>query len=187
MYFVIDPASGQKFGPADVETLNRWAQEGRLTAQSMFEDAATGQQMSAAQVPGLSIAAAAAAPAADPVVQAPKPAAPQMPPMGESYSGPNRPYGGSFNNPPTGYVPVGAGEEDMKKAWIWLVVGFFCCYFIGPIVSLVYSNKAKQAGHPSAQTAFILAIVVLVLEVGGIFLNIATFMAMMAGGGRPTP
>lgn len=186
MYFVVDPASGQKFGPADVETLNRWVLEGRLTPASMFEDASTGQQMTAAQVPGLNMGGTPQAAAADPMIQQPKPAAPQMPPMGESYSGPNRPYGGSFNNPPTGYVAANAGAEDMKKAWIWLVVGFFCCPLIGAIVSMNYSNKAKQAGNPSAQTAFILAIILIVLGVIGIIYNISVFTSAM-NSARATP
>ena len=58
-YFVVDTASGQKYGPADVPTLNAWIAEGRMNAQSTLEDADTGERIVAHMVQGLSVGPAA--------------------------------------------------------------------------------------------------------------------------------
>ena len=52
MFFVVLP-DGQKFGPADLRTLNQWASEGRILATSIIEDAQTGQRLHASSLPGL--------------------------------------------------------------------------------------------------------------------------------------
>ncbi len=51
-YFVVMP-DGQKFGPADVPTLNTWAAEGRLFPNSVLEAAATGQKSAANMIQGI--------------------------------------------------------------------------------------------------------------------------------------
>lgn len=51
-YYVIG-ADGQMYGPADEATLAGWAQQGRLTAQSTLQDAATNQRIYASQVPAI--------------------------------------------------------------------------------------------------------------------------------------
>lgn len=51
-YFVIGP-TGEKFGPANIEVLNQWAQQNRVLPSNYVEDAATGTRMLASQVPGL--------------------------------------------------------------------------------------------------------------------------------------
>ncbi len=50
-YFVISP-DGQKYGPADVPTLNQWIIEARLNSTSMLEDEA-GSRLVASAVSGL--------------------------------------------------------------------------------------------------------------------------------------
>lgn len=64
-YFVLWP-DGQKFGPADVPTLQQWILEGRLTADSELESVIDGSRCKVSDVPGLSVGAPAApaAPAA---------------------------------------------------------------------------------------------------------------------------
>lgn len=64
-YFVLWP-DGQKFGPADVPTLQQWINEGRLTADSELESVIDGSRCKVSDVPGLSVGAPAApaAPAA---------------------------------------------------------------------------------------------------------------------------
>lgn len=57
----MDTASGQKYGPADVPTLNAWIAEGRMNAQSTLEDAETGERIVAHMVQGLSVGPAAPA------------------------------------------------------------------------------------------------------------------------------
>ncbi len=51
-YFVIGP-NGDKYGPADVDTLRMWSRENRVTAQTMLEDATTGARLMASAIPGL--------------------------------------------------------------------------------------------------------------------------------------
>ena len=51
-YFVIAP-DGQKFGPANVPTLNQWIQEGRIAPQTLLQDAGTGAQIVARALPAL--------------------------------------------------------------------------------------------------------------------------------------
>jgi len=50
-YYVVDQ-SGQKYGPADIATLETWAREGRVTGASVLEDEATGHRTTAAAVLG---------------------------------------------------------------------------------------------------------------------------------------
>lgn len=51
-YYVIAP-DGQRYGPADISTLNTWIAEGRLLPETQLQDAATGAVMAASTVPGL--------------------------------------------------------------------------------------------------------------------------------------
>jgi len=55
-YFVIGD-DGQKYGPADVATLNSWITEGRLLATTLLENELTGERISAQATPGLVFAA----------------------------------------------------------------------------------------------------------------------------------
>lgn len=52
MYYVVTD-DGQKYGPADLDTLKQWQAENRLTPTTKLEEASTGKQLDAAQVPGL--------------------------------------------------------------------------------------------------------------------------------------
>ena len=51
-YYVLGD-QGQKYGPADVATLNMWVGEGRVVPHTMLEDEVSGGQIAAASVPGL--------------------------------------------------------------------------------------------------------------------------------------
>jgi hypothetical protein len=53
MNFFIIASDGQKYGPADIATLNHWIQEGRVLSTSMLEDASSGAQVPATSVHGL--------------------------------------------------------------------------------------------------------------------------------------
>ncbi|GMV38244.1 MAG: hypothetical protein AMXMBFR61_27520 [Fimbriimonadales bacterium] len=50
-YYVVD-LSGQKYGPADIATLQAWAREGRVSGDSVLEAEGTGQRTTAAAVLG---------------------------------------------------------------------------------------------------------------------------------------
>lgn len=51
-FFVVTP-DGQKFGPADINTLSQWAAEGRLFPTSILESSVSGQQTTANNIPGI--------------------------------------------------------------------------------------------------------------------------------------
>jgi|GEM_PF-1791148 len=51
-YYVLDD-QGQKYGPADLATLNSWAAEGRIRQNTQVEDEASGLRMAASAVSGL--------------------------------------------------------------------------------------------------------------------------------------
>ncbi len=52
-FYVVGP-DGNKYGPADVPTLQQWVGEGRVTANTLLEEEGTGRQGYASTVPGLS-------------------------------------------------------------------------------------------------------------------------------------
>jgi hypothetical protein len=54
-YRVIGP-NGQKFGPVDLETLNMWAAQSRVTPDMEIESVEDGKRTRAANVPGLTFA-----------------------------------------------------------------------------------------------------------------------------------
>ncbi len=142
-YFVVDPHSGQKFGPADLELLGRWAAEGRLTAHSTLEDVATGQRVYAAEIPGLRV----------------NEVAPPMP----GGSGP-------YEAPPQAYVPVDEAQKEANAAWIWFAVGLACCGLFGYPMSIIAANRAEALGNQNAKVAKILSIIFLVLSTLGLIL-----------------
>lgn len=135
-YFVI-ASDGQKFGPADLATLNQWAQEGRVLTTTMLEDASTGQQIPATQLAGLVFP-----------VQPPSP-------------GP-----GPAGYQPYAPMATDDGSEDIKKVWIFGTIGFFCCPIIFSVMAIIYATNAQKKGHPQGQTALIFAIISLVVGFG---------------------
>ncbi|MCE9558104.1 MAG: DUF4339 domain-containing protein [Armatimonadetes bacterium] len=129
-YFVIMP-DGQKYGPANVDTLTQWANEGRLQPTTLVEIEGTGQQMMASSVLGIIW---------------PAPAAPG-------------PMGGGYNQvPPSGYtrpnyasnVPESWLDQQYANTSVVVLVLFsFCCGIIALIMAIVayftcQNPKAKQ-------------------------------------------
>lgn len=141
-YFVI-ASDGQKYGPADVPTLNQWAQEGRVLTTSMLEDAVTGERVAATSVPGIIF--------------------PIAPPTGQNFQQSNFQHA-NFQRPPgMGYRDD--GSEDIKKVWIFSVLSVLCCFGFG-IAAVVFASNAQKKGHPQAQTALIVSIICLVASCG---------------------
>ena len=139
-YFVI-ANDGQKFGPADLATLNIWAQEGRVLTTTMLEDASTGQQVMASQLPGLSF--------------------PIAPPNQPGYQqAPTQAY------PRMGIGAMDDGSEDIKKVWIFGGIGFICCPIIFSVMAIIYASNAQKKKHPQAGTALAFAIASLVVGFG---------------------
>ena len=148
-YFVIGQ-NGQKYGPADVPTLNHWVQEGRILPTTMLEDASTGQMILAPQVAGLMLASTQQA--------------------GSTYQNPTASYprgvmGGSFDN----------GESELKNAWIFSIIGMvlalpmgICCSVFSlinvfGILGIVYASNAKNKGNMNTKGALSCGIVAVVL------------------------
>ena len=63
-YFVVTP-DGSQYGPADMHTLNAWAQQGRLLPHTMLRDESTGHTLAAGDLNGLSFTSFQSAPSLD--------------------------------------------------------------------------------------------------------------------------
>jgi hypothetical protein len=164
-YYVIG-ADGQRYGPADVPTLNQWAQENRLLPTQMLEDESSGTRMVASSVEGLSF----------PVVAQPQPAPPYSQPGQPTSYGGGQPYQQHYGRP----VYTGDdGSKDVTTAWVLGGIWFLCGCFLLPLFGLLSANKAQQKGHPGANAAKIFNIVLLVLNVIGIIF----YGIMIASGG----
>lgn len=160
-YFVIGP-DGRKYGPASIDTLNQWAREGRLLPTSELEDSVAGTRLSAASVPGLVFGAPQAGPA---------PQQPYGQPTENVYTQqqPQNPYGqpqGNWSTPPgtSPYPRQGSpyaadAQSDITKAFIFGALGLICCPVVFSVLGIVNALRAKEKGHPTAQTALIFCIV----------------------------
>lgn len=123
-YFVIGP-DGQKYGPADINTLNAWAIEGRVVPHTILENVSTGQQVTAANVPGIVF--------------------PQV-----GYGGPQ--FGGTYQRP--NHVNMGYNPQALTTAWILGVIGLCCFGFsIGGII-IASQEKARGNPNAQAALIF---------------------------------
>jgi hypothetical protein len=127
-YYVLD-ANGNRYGPADVPTLNAWVQEGRVSSAMLLEEEGSGIKVQASSVPGL-------------VFQA----APPFAPPGQPYAGYTRP----------GQVASG-GSGDITAAYVLGIIGF-CCGPLSAI-GLFFANRARKNEVPGALAPYILCIV----------------------------
>ncbi len=148
-YFVVLP-DGQKFGPADLATLNQWASEGRLTPQSQLEDVASGQTFQASAIAGLIFPGAPGptATAATPSVGAP------------SSDWSNPPQGSPYPRVP--YTPADNGQKELTLAWVFGSIGLLCCPIIFSTIGIVYAVQAKNKGNASGNAALIFCICTMV-------------------------
>jgi hypothetical protein len=148
-YFVVG-LDGEKFGPADVLTLNHWVQEGRIVPETMLEDVSTGQQVLASSIPELVF------------------------PVATSFA-----HGNPQSNYPRQRHVVSAdeGAKDLETAWLFATTGIigsivflFCCPVFSvlnvlSIFGIVYSLKAAKKGSPNTRGAMICSIIGLVLGI----------------------
>jgi len=159
-YFVI-ANDGQKYGPADVATLNQWIVEGRLLPNQMLEDEASGARVAASSVPGLNFQ-----------VQPPQP--------GDASFAGGQPYQQHYARP--GGVMGDNGSGDITQAWIFAVLSLFCCAPITAWLAFNAAKRAEQKGNPNAKGPRILATVGLVLFV--IYLVFQVIFGMSAAASR---
>jgi hypothetical protein len=113
-YFVIGD-DGQKYGPADVPTLNQWITDGRLLATTIVENEATGERMSAQAVPGLNFPIAAPPQSSGPVGNYGAPS-----PMGTPAPTGYVPPASAYPRPGSSQVvPKGFNWGAFYFNWIW--------------------------------------------------------------------
>ena len=171
-YYVITD-DGNRYGPAEVETLAGWIGEGRLLPTTLLEEEGSGARIAASAVSGLNFPT--------PPMEVSGVAGPQGP-AANPYSAP--PAGGAAYQRPQAMQYGDDGQKDVTTSWVLGVIGFFCCGFILAPIGIVYANKAKEKGNPNAQAPFIFNIVITALAVIGwlyILINIATFRQRFGG------
>lgn len=179
-YFVVS-LDGQKYGPADIPTLQQWIGEGRIMPSTYLEEEIGGARMQAGGVQALRFPVE---PSMSPPVTTQPYQSVYTNPMGD----PNRPQDLSQNPYADGtyaYHQSYPGAEaysvvarqNLNNAWVLgaiaisvMTVGF-CC-MVGPLAGIALSifgmgagKKAKEAGHPNGQSAYVFNIVILVISV----------------------
>ncbi len=147
-YYVLGD-QGQKYGPADVATLNMWVGEGRVVPHTMLEDEVSGGQIAAASVPGLQFQ-----------VVAPPPNNPySQPPMGQPM-GQQQPYQGYPRGP---MISADAGAGDFRTSLMCAGGSVLLTLFfpIGGLICAGYAlraaQRAKAYGHPNGTIAVVVS------------------------------
>ncbi|MBI1757380.1 MAG: hypothetical protein HYR64_09775 [Fimbriimonas ginsengisoli] len=169
-YYVLDP-QGNRYGPADLPLLNLWVREGRIVPTTMLVSEATGQQISASQVPGLALHVA-------PGVTGHRPGALAQygPPSGQMIQP------GAFPQP--GMMP---GGSDITYSYWCSAISLLACLclplfgLIPAIAAYVFAHKAGVQGHPSAGTAKTFAVVGVVLNVLSAFAAAGLMKSLIGG------
>lgn len=161
-YFVLAP-TGERYGPADVATLNEWAASNRLSPDSKLMEEMSGTVTPASAIPGLVF------PQASPPTPMGGPM--QPPPPGTPYQQPsNYPRPGYGPNPPgTGFVAPGSGfmgratpnKNDLLLSFGMVLLSpllsLFCIYgFTAALIGIGAGWRAFQGGQKIALLAVIL-------------------------------
>ena len=141
-YFVIADG-GQRYGPADVQTLNMWVSEGRILPGTHLQPETGGAVIAASLVPGLSFQNT-------PSLYAPPPPHSGTPPGFANY-----PRGAG------GYA-LDDGRKDANNAiaaGVASIVLSLLCFFglaLG-IVGMQLGYRAKQKGNPNGVLGMVLS------------------------------
>lgn len=165
--------NGQRFGPADLMTLQQWVSEGRVLPNSMLEEELGGNRMAASTVSGLQFPANAPyanqhIPPNMSGVGTPGPFSDPSPPQPSSYAPYHRP--GQEAGPPR-------TPPELTTAWVCSSISAFLVFSCGcfPLLGFVATalavagvmsgKKARDNGHPQGNAAYIFSIVMLVLSI----------------------
>ena len=83
----------------------------------------------------------------------------------------------------TGFRPqnVDDGASEMKNAWIYGIIGFFCFGIILGPIGLFYAIQAKRKGHPQAVGGIIVCSIVIGFSLLGIMLLLTGNHPLMNG------
>lgn len=178
MYYVI-AADGNRYGPADIATLNEWIKDRRLEPNMRLEDVQTGALATAISVPGLNFPAANAS-----VVPPPAGFGPGGAPVLGQQPG-DAPYAGS----PYGSAPYGQnqtpyprhaqqGEPIGKLLALGYGLGILSIVlsslnFFGALISAVYGiqfgNSARNQNAAAGIGAIVVNVIALIIYVAHFF------------------
>jgi len=151
-YYVVMP-TGERFGPATLDQLNQWIQEGRVLMTTTLQLVATGQVMLARDVQGLVWTPQPMADpySASPYGQSPYSSSPYGTPGPSAYTNTPTPglYGSYPRHMPT---PSTAGDSAAKTSLLISVCSFFCCPLVSPL-ALYYAYQARAQGARLASAA----------------------------------
>ena len=174
-YFVIGD-DGQKYGPADVPTLQAWVNEGRLLPTQQVEAEDSGIRSAARAVNGLVFPVESTGPAG------PGPGIPQ----GSPYGSPQSSYQNSYaRGNQTTYGDD--GKQDVTIAWVFLVISFFTCCMFLQIPAIIFANKAVDKGNPGGPTVRTACFVVLGLQVLILIIRGIMVYSLIKNGGGGFP
>lgn len=138
-YYVIGQ-DGSKYGPADLDLIIQWINEGRIASNTTIEDSATGQRSRAIDMPAINTY----------VASAPKTTPPPTMPSQPVYTPPSYP-GYPRANDQGMYAsrqPIQIDSHLTKS----IIVTLCCCQIMG-IIAIVFSVMAQSkasSGDPSA-------------------------------------
>lgn len=175
---------GQRYGPADIQTLQSWIQQGRILHQTVLEEEMGGARIAASAVGALQFGSPN--PTAAPLTQS---YTSQSSPYGTGYQPPSapqqpdpyqqNPYASNYYRPSNhnSYISDPNIQQKMNNAWIGFALGLVCCAPFA-IWGLICAIEAKKASHPQAQAAFICNIVALCLWGVGLLFNGLGLFAM---------
>jgi len=207
-YWVI-AVDGNKYGPADLNTLMQWAKENRLQPDTELEVIETGQRLRARDVAGLPFAQPAAP---SPIVQPAQPQQPANPYVPQDPLAPQqpanpyapqdplaqpRPHGqdpyprqdsGQVYNPYQSPYPHAGrtqyggddGSKDVTMAYVWAAVGFLFSGCCIPLFAFIPAFISANAAITKGNSGGSTAkTVVIVLLVLALLGGLATFASVL--------
>jgi hypothetical protein len=182
MYYVI-AADGNRYGPADIATLNEWIKDRRLEPNMRLEDVQTGALATAMSVPGLNFPAPNAKVAPPPTGLGPGGA----PVLGQRPG--DAPYAGSpYGSAPYGQNPTPyprhtqEGEPIGKLLALGYGLGILSIVlsslnFFGALISAVYGiqfgNSARNQNAAAGIGAIVVNVIALIIYVAHFFVPFA--------------
>jgi hypothetical protein len=177
--------NGEKYGPADITTLNVWISEGRLLPSSQLQSTQTGAISVASQVPGLmfpenSFQQPPTQTAPPTVNQATSFGTPFQPPFNQQPGQPMQPYPRGSNGRFT--------DSFVTNSWLCFAGSVICCPPVSfnilaqiclilslNIIGIIYANKANAEGNPNGKKP-------LYFNIGGIVIRFAlAWIGIIAG------
>lgn len=195
-YYVV-LSDGRKFGPADIDTLNAWIKEGRVTRDTMMENEDNGLRARASDVQGLKFDLPAAdLGGEDPMIKKDPNAAqkagttyhipgqptPYVAGQPQQQQAPTNPYeqppGPRSGAPGATYNPhLDDGSQKLvTNAWICIAIGFALgCVVVTPF-GIYNANRAKNMGNPNAATPLLVAWIVFGLQMVGVLIFLTLFI-----------